>query len=105
MEREATRRAARRAQEESGVFALSVFAALDETVEQLCTEDPDMPKYRQIRTSTCGQLRRSGFALLPTFDRPHFDIVLPDLDDATLERLEGCFAPPGPNPGHRPVRS
>jgi hypothetical protein len=34
------------------------------------------------------ELRSLGFALIPTLDRPHFDVVLPDLDDTTLDRLE-----------------
>ena len=29
----------------------------------------------------------------------HYDIVLPDLSDETLSRLEECFDHPVPNPG------
>ena len=39
-----------------------------------------------------------GFALVPTLDRPHYDVVLPDLADATLDRLELGFDRPIPNP-------
>jgi hypothetical protein len=45
--------------------------------------------------------RSLGFALIPTLDRPHFDVVLPDLDDATLDRLELGFDVPIPNPARR----
>jgi hypothetical protein len=51
--------------------------------------------------STVGVVRAAGFAFLATGDRPHFDIVLPDLDPATLARLDASFAPPQPNPGRR----
>lgn len=40
-----------------------------------------------------------GFALLATGDAPHYDIVLPDLRQSTLDRLVGCFDDPEPNPG------
>ncbi len=41
--------------------------------------------------ATCGQLRRRGFALLPTDAQPHFDILLPDLEAGTIEALVACF--------------
>lgn len=103
LDRDDAKRAARRAESECGIVALSVFAALDEGVTELCRDDPDLCRYRQIRTSTFGRLRSAGFALLPSFDRPHYDIVLPDLEDDTMDRLERCFDPPRANPGFRPV--
>jgi hypothetical protein len=39
-----------------------------------------------------------GFALMPTLDRPHYDVVLPDLSDATLNRLETGGDTPIRNP-------
>ena len=36
--------------------------------------------------------------MLPTLARPHFDIVLADLEDDTLVRLESGFGRPGLNP-------
>jgi len=99
LNRDDAMRAARRAYGETGILALSVFAALDQGVDDLCHDDPDLARYRQIRTTTFGRLRRAGFALLPTFARPHYDIALPDLSDDTLDRLEDCFDAPGLNPG------
>jgi hypothetical protein len=49
-----------------------------------------LAQYRQIRLSTFGRLRAAGFALLATFDRPHFTLVLPDLSEVTVARLERC---------------
>jgi hypothetical protein len=37
--------------------------------------------------------------LLATFDRPHYDIALPDLSDDAISRLDTCFDAPTPNPG------
>ncbi|MGH3655180.1 MAG: hypothetical protein ACRDUA_00835 [Micromonosporaceae bacterium] len=104
LDREDARRAARRARGETGILALSVFAALGQTVDELC-RDQDLVRYRQVRTSTFGRLRRAGFPVLPTFAVPHYDVVLADLDDDTMDRLERCFEAPGPNPGRRPVSS
>lgn len=40
-----------------------------------------------------------GRRFLATGGRPHFDIVLPDLDALTLAPLDAAFAPPEPDPG------
>jgi hypothetical protein len=40
-----------------------------------------------------------GFALVPTFSRPHFSLLLPDLSELTMARLDRCFDAPIPNPG------
>lgn len=42
------------------------------------------------------------FALLATFDHPHFTLVLADLSELTLARLDRCFDKPIPNPGRPP---
>lgn len=49
-----------------------------------------------------GRVRAAGFALLPTLDRPHYDVVLPDLRDRTLERQESAFDEPQANPAAGP---
>lgn len=49
------------------------------------------------------RVRGAGFALLATFDAPHFTLVLPDVSELTLARLERCFDLLIPNPG-RPLR-
>lgn len=82
-----------------GVLAISVEAVLDTAVAEACANSPRLSQYRQVRLSSFGRLRGAGFALLPTFARPHFSLVLPDLSELTLARLERCFDPPIPNPG------
>ena len=82
-----------------GVFTISVSLTIDGSVDELCSTDKRISRYGKVRLSTAGRLRGLGFALLPTLDRPHYDVVLPDLDDETLGRLELGFDPPMPRPG------
>jgi hypothetical protein len=50
------------------------------------------------KLSSFGRHRGAGFALLATFEHPHFTIVLPKLSDLTLARLLRCFDAPVANP-------
>ncbi len=92
-------RAASQCLELRGVLAISVEAVLGTTVAEACASSPRLSQYRQVRLSSFGRLRAAGFAVLPTFARPHFSLVLPDLSELTLARLDRCFDPPIPNPG------
>lgn len=98
MASEFVRRTASDAFEEIGIFAVSVFLALDVPVDELCQAEPMLARYGSVRLSTAGRVRAAGFALLPTLARPHYDIVLPDLLDGTLGRLDQAFDPPIPRP-------
>lgn len=93
------RRTARNTFDEFGFFGVSVFAALDGTVEELCQAVEAIRRYGAVQESTFGALRRAGFPLIATGARPHFDIVLADLSDETIDRLRACFGPPYPTPG------
>ncbi len=93
------REAARDSFLESGLYGISVFLAIDAPVEELCVMEPYIARYGKVRLTTVGRLREAGFALLPTLDRPHYDVVLPDTSDTTLDRLEASFDRPIPNPG------
>ena len=92
------RRSAQDTHDEVGLYAISVFLAVDESYEDLCRAEGGLARYGKVRLSTAGRLRALGFALLPTLARPHFDVLLPDLADATLDRLELAFDQPIPNP-------
>jgi hypothetical protein len=85
--------------DEFGIYAISVFLTLDLPVERLCQVEDGLARYGKVRLSTAGRLRSLGFALLPTLARPHFDVVLPDVEEPTLDRLELAFDQPIPNPG------
>ena len=93
------RRSATATHREFGFYGLSVFLALDLGVDELCASTDFLRRYSQIQESRAGRVRAAGFALLATDARPHFDIVLPDLDHETLDRLRSCFGDPRPNPG------
>ena len=80
---------------------MSVFLALDLDVADLCASTDYLRRYSQIQESMAGQIRSAGFAMLATDARPHFDIVLADLEDDTLVRLEGMFRAAAAEP--RPV--
>jgi len=96
---ETLRRAAAGAHREFGFYGVSVFLALDVGVAELCASTDYLRRYSKIQESTAGRVRAAGFALLATEARPHFDIVLPDLDDQALDRLRSCFGALRPNPG------
>jgi len=98
---EFVRRTATDAHDELGIYAVSVFLALDADVPELCALEPFLSRYGKVRLSTVGRLRSSGFPLIPTLGRPHYDVVLPDLDAETLRRLDGCFDAAVANPGRQ----
>ncbi len=81
-----------------GLHGISVEGAIYETVLEACRRSQRLANYRQIRLSTFGRLRVSGFALLATFDAPHLTIVLPDKAEMTIIRLDRCFHDPNANP-------
>ena len=91
-------RAAERTFDLYAVLGISVEGVIDTTVPEAC-RSPRVVGYRRVRLSTFGRLREAGFALLATFDAPHFTLVLPDLSELTSARLDRCFDPPIANPG------
>lgn len=101
MSSEFVHRTATAAHDELGIYAMSVFLTLDEPVDTLCGTEPFLVRYGKVRLSTVGSLRERGFPLIPTLGRPHYDIVLPDIEPQTLQRLDRCFAAPIPNPARR----
>jgi hypothetical protein len=52
-----------------------------------------------------GRIRHAEFALLATFDHPHFRLVLAGLSELTLARLDRCFDGPIPDSGRPPRAS
>ncbi len=84
-----------------GFYGLSVFARNGASADQIWHHTAEIapPKYRKIRVTTVGALLDRGFQLIPTWDEPHFDIVLTDLQDATWEALDSVFSAPTTEPG------
>jgi len=98
MSRDSVRRAAERTFAVHAVYGISVEGVIDTTVQEACRGER-ISGYRQARLSTFGRVRHAGFALLATFDHPHFTLVLADVSELTVARLERCFDEPIPNPG------
>lgn len=84
-----------------GSFGLSVEGVVDATLQETC-RGPRVANYGHIRLSTVGRLRGRGFAVVPTFELPHFTVALPDVSELTLARLDRCFDAPIPNPASAP---
>src|SRR5262249_1015112 len=80
------------------VYGISVEGVIDSTVADACRGER-IVGYRSGRLSTFGRVREAGFALLASFDHPHFTLVLADLSEFTLTRLDRTFDAPIPNPG------
>ena len=49
---------------------------------------------------TAGAIRATGLELRPTFRRPHYTVMLPDLD-RDITRLSACENVPWVNPHYR----
>lgn len=92
------RRAAERTFALYSVYGISVEGVIDASVQDACRGER-IASYRRVRLSSFGRVREAGFALLATFDHPHFTLVLADLSELTLARLDRCFDDPIPNPG------
>jgi hypothetical protein len=104
MSPESLRRSATDSFEDFGAYLISVEGVLDgRSLGEACSASPRIgQRYGKIRLSTVGRLRMAGLVLLPTFTRPHFDVVLPDLSDHSVARLLECFDEPIDNPGRAP---
>jgi hypothetical protein len=81
------------------LFGVSVFLAIGLTVEELVRRTPELSadRYKQLRTTTVRVMRAAGLRLLPTGEWPHYDVVLPDLTDASVDAFRDCLGPPFPN--------
>jgi hypothetical protein len=99
MSRASIQQAANRTLGVYGLYGISVEGIFVDSLPDACRLSERLVGYRQIRLSTFGRLRRAGFALLATFDHPHFTLVLPDLSENTVDRLNDNFDSAIPNPG------
>lgn len=101
MSMDTLRRTAADSFDDFGAYLVSVEAVLGGcSIAETCRTSPRIgERYGRVRLSTAGRLRSAGLPLLATFASPHFDVVLPDLSDMTLQRLTTCFEEPIDNPG------
>jgi hypothetical protein len=71
-----------------GEYGISVFGAEDEAAVDVLARDR-LAQFETLVLMTAGAIRGAGLELRPTFRRPHYTIMLPDLDrDVPL--LLGC---------------
>ena len=78
------------------LLGISVFAALDIELEELLARR--FATFRTVYLPSLGQLRGSGFELLPTGQRPHYTVCLQHADDLELKRLLDALGAAKPNP-------
>ena len=93
------RKSAEASHKETGLYLISVFLSHEQNFKAICSR-PELRRYKSIRTSHVGELRRTGFLLLATFRNPHYDVALPNLVDETLINLVKCFSPATSNPAY-----
>ena len=90
--------AAERCEVQLGFPGISVFAAAGTSFRELLVAAQGLHTYRVLRRSTAGAVRSFGCELLATGAAPHYPLLLPATDFATLARLRDLFGPPAPNP-------
>jgi hypothetical protein len=82
-----------------GVYAISVFALVDTTVDELAQEPP-LVRFEWLTLMNAGAVRRAGLRLLPTGRRTlHHSIEFDDLQDG-VARLQSCEHRTVMNPYH-----
>lgn len=87
---------AERAFRRFGEHAVSVLAApTDEELDALARTT--LRRYARLTVTTAGAIRRAGLDLRPTFRRPHYSVMLPDLN-ADVDCLVGCETEEWSNP-------
>jgi hypothetical protein len=82
-----------------GEYGVSVFAALDETALDVLARER-LNRFEVLTVMTAGAIRAAGLELRPTFRRPHYTIMLPELE-RDLERLLACENVVRLNPHYR----
>lgn len=83
-----------------GEYGISVFGAADEQALDLLAAER-LNRFDVLTVTTVGAIRRAGLEILPTFRRPHYTILLPDLD-GDLRRLLECHNEVRLNPHFQP---
>jgi len=79
---------AERAFRRFGEHAISVLAAPSEK-ELDALASTTLRGYELLTITTAGAIRRAGLELRPTFRRPHYSVMLPELN-ADVDRLVRC---------------
>jgi len=90
----------------SALWGVSVFCALDDigpsSLDALLRR---FASYRVVHLPTAAPLRKAGFELLPTFNRPHYTIRVASDEPVELERLLVALGPEVRNRYYRKQRA
>ncbi len=80
------------------VLGVSVFVALDDVgpASERGILSGKLRTYPSMYRCTAGDVMERGLELLPTFTRPHYTVVLPDLD--AVDDLIAALGALRPNP-------
>jgi hypothetical protein len=71
-----------------GKYGISVFGAADLAAVDVLARDR-LAQFEVLVLMTAGTIRRAGLELRPTFRRPHYTIMLLELD-RDIDRLMSC---------------
>ena len=85
-----------------GEYGISVFSANDEAALDVLIRER-LAQFETLVVMTAGAIRRAGLELRPTFRRPHYTIMVPDLE-RDIARLIGCENVWMTNPHHVSVK-
>jgi hypothetical protein len=100
LEAETLRRDAVRTHRRFGEYGVSVLGAWSEAdIDELAAGL--LRRFEVLTVMTAGALRQSGIELRPTFRRPHYTVMLPDVDEDIL-RLLRCENERRVNDHYRP---
>lgn len=97
--------ACQRAHELTGIYGFSVLELPTGGYEALARLRPLLRVRRQIRTADGHALAAAGFALLPTWEYPHWSVVVPDPTPKRFAQVRALFSDPILNPAYQPGRS
>jgi hypothetical protein len=99
LDRDLLVRDAQRAHAVYGTYAISVFAAVGVTVDELAQEPP-LVRFESLTLTTVGAIRAVGLVIRPTGrNRLHYSVDLHDLEDG-IEHLLRCEHRTVVNPYH-----
>jgi hypothetical protein len=93
-----------------GIWAVSVWAYPDMTVEEIVRKarlvlEGALPQ-GQLCSCSAGGIRDAGLRLVATEDEGHYSLVVPENpDEAVWQNLRHIFGPPFPNPVARRERN
>ena len=101
----ALEQACQRSHELMGIRGFSVLELPRGGFEALARLRPLLRVRRNVRTADGHSVVAAGFVLLPTWDYPHWTVIVPEPEPRQFARIRALFSTPIPNPTYQPRRS